>query len=314
MSSLIEQICADLTVPPQLIDNALDLAHIRYRKIRIPKRSGGYRTAIQPAAELKLIQQWLMTYVLSKLPVSSIATAFQPGTSIVKNAHLHQNSHYSVRVDLEKFFPSLKLADFRKLLATMGLGMLPSGVTELEFDQFISKACFDREGSLPIGYLTSPCIANALMYEFDKELEGAVTKDVPRFGNAVLTRYADDFVFSSDKRGACHEFLKSITELSLKTDSPKLRVNSAKTRYMSRAGGTTLVTGLRINQVGLVRVHANYRDHVRLLLKLYSSGNLKEEDVQRLRGHVAFVEHADPRLFTRLSFRYHEEITRLRLG
>ncbi len=49
-----------------------------------------------------------------------------------------------------------------------------------------------------------------------------------------------------------------------------------------------------------------------MLLRLYSTGRLKQEDISKLRGHLAFLEHADPALFTRLSFRYFEEIAKLR--
>lgn len=81
---------------------------------------------------------------------------------------------------------------------------------------------------------------------------------------------------------------------------------------MSRMGGSTLITGLRINQQGNVRVHANYRDHVRLLLKHYSAGKLNAEESQKLIGHLAYLENVDPKLFTRLSFKYFLDISKLR--
>ena len=91
-----------------------------------------------------------------------------------------------------------------------------------------------------------------------------------------------------------------------------MRLNESKTRFMSRARGSTLITGLRVNGQGVVGVHPNYRDHVRLLVKLYAHGKLRSDDVQKLRGHLAFIEHADPRLFTRLSFKYFDKIAALR--
>lgn len=311
MTSIIEQVSEELTVPPQLIENALRLAHIKFRKIRVPKRAGGYRTIVQPAAELKLVHCWLNAQVFSFLPLSRAATAFHPGASIVKNATVHRRSRYSVRIDLSDFFPSIRSADLMRVIRAVSSN-LPPWVGQADFTSFVRQACFDRDDRLPIGYPTSPCIANAVMINFDNELLRQINEDSIRFGHALMTRYADDFVFSTDKSGACRSFVDALSALISKTKSPQLKINDAKTRYMSRPGGSMLVTGLRINQDGNVRVHANYRDHVRLLLKHFAAGNLNLEERQQLVGHLAYVEHADPMLFTRLSYRYFEEIARLR--
>lgn len=300
-----------MNVPETLITDALNLAHIKYRKIRVPKRSGGHRTIIQPAAELKLIQAWLEAEVLSRLPLSPAASAFRRGASIVINATTHKDSLYSVRVDIKDFFPSIRIADLIRLVVS-NKALLPTFAMDLEFETLIRKACFDGDGKLPIGYPTSPSIANATMYEIDTALMSEITADVGSFGRARLTRYADDFVFSTDKPGACRKFVFTLEKLLASVSSPKLELNMSKTRYMSRRGGSTLITGLRINQEGILRVHANYRDHVRLLLKHFSAGLLAQSDIPRLVGHLAFIEHADPRLFTRLSFRHFEDIAKVR--
>jgi len=311
MQSIIEIASKELNVPPQLVENALCAAHKRFRKIRVPKRTGGYRTIVQPAAELKLVHYWLNKKVLELLPRSPVAMAFYRGASIVKNATIHRESRYSIRIDLENFFPSIRSKDLIFVVNAANTN-LPSWVTEIDFASFVCQACFDRNGRLPIGYPTSPNIANAVMANFDNELLRLINADLERFGHARLTRYADDFVFSTDKPGACRLFIDAVRTLISKTESPCLKINDAKTRYMSRPGGSTLVTGLRVNQQGFVRVHANYRDHVRLLLKHYSADTLKQEDHQKLVGHLAYIEHADPMLFTRLSYKYFVEIARLR--
>jgi len=165
---------------------------------------------------------------------------------------------------------------------------------------------------MPVGYMTSPAIANAVMLGFDQALELAITSDKDRFGDARISRYADDFIFSTNKAGACKEFLSAFLDLIAKTNSPKLTLNKSKTRFMSLRGGSTMVTGLRITQQGRVRVHSRYRDHVRLLLKLYSKNKLQKETLHELRGHLSYIEFSDPQLFTKISFRYHREISALR--
>ncbi|MFM0283286.1 retron St85 family RNA-directed DNA polymerase [Paraburkholderia sediminicola] len=309
--NIVERMSNELSVPQSLLESALRLAHVRFRKIKIPKRSGGERVLLQPASELKLILAWLDSRILSNVPVSTIATAFEPGTSIVKNAQAHSKSNYSVRIDLSDFFPSIRSGDLL-LALSKSRETLPDWAFDKDLEVVVRKACFDRANRLPVGYSTSPKIANIVMLGLDAALVAAISRDSVRFGQAVLTRYADDFVFSSDKKGACNEFLTEMRNLLALTPSPKLSINEPKTRFMSRKGGTSLITGLRVNNDGDIGIHANYRDHIRMLLKLFSTGRLKPTENESLRGHLAFIEHADPDLFTRLSFRYHADIAKLR--
>ncbi|WP_087750428.1 retron St85 family RNA-directed DNA polymerase [Paraburkholderia caledonica] len=308
---ILERISHDLLVPQSLLEDALRRAHVRFRKIKIPKRSGGERVLLQPAAELKLILSWADSYVLRKAPVSNVATAFEPGTSIVRNAQIHSKSDYSVRVDLSNFFPSIRSHDLLRALSK-ARQHFPEWVFERDFEDMLRKACFDRADSLPVGYMTSPRIANIVMLDVDTTLQTTISSNPERFGRAYITRYADDFVFSTNRKGACNEFVEELRTLLASRPSPKLAINEAKTRFMSRKGGTTLITGLRVNNDGDVGVHANYRDHIRLLLKLFATGRLEQAENESLRGHLAFIEHADPSLFTRLSYRYHAEIAKLR--
>lgn len=311
MAKLTELISSELSVSIEIIEKGLRQANIRFRKIRVSKKSGGYRTITQPAAELKLIQQWLIERVLNSLPISHIASAFHPGASILKNASEHKRSKYSVRVDLENFFPSIKGVD---LLAVIDQHrqQLPDWTKDELFFEILNKACFDAQEKLPIGYSTSPIIANIVMNNFDNQLFALLNANSEQFGQFKLTRYADDFIFSSDLKGACKSFVDSIHTLCRTISSPTLAINKKKTRFMSRMGGSTLITGLRINQQGNVRVHPNYRDHVRLLLKHYSAGKLNVDEYQKLIGHLAYIENVDPKLFTRLSFKYFLDISKLR--
>jgi len=213
-------------------------------------------------------------------------------------------------VDIKEFFPSITFSDIARIIRTSNV-LRAAGWDSDAICELVKRVCFDRLNRLPIGFSTSPDLANAVMYEIDSTLLAAVS-DHARFGSAALTRYADDFVFSTDKRGACAKFLDEFRRTLTSSRSPSLRINEEKTRFMSRAGGSTLVTGLRITNQGAVRVHADYRDHVRLLLHHLKAGRLGDEEKIRLAGHLAFIEHVDPRLFTGLSFRYSDQIAELR--
>jgi RNA-directed DNA polymerase len=309
MGEIIQMIADDLLLPVHELRHTVTYAPLRNRRFTIPKRSGGRRLIIQPAVKLKPILSWLDAALLSKLPVHKSATAFRASKSILENASAHSASKYSVRVDISNFFPSIHRQDLIQIIQKTG--DLQPWVYAGETLGLVAKVCFDREGKLPIGYSTSPSIANAVMYEIDSELADRISREA-EFGHAVVTRYADDFVFSTDREGACNLFVDTLAQVLATNKSPELSINQAKTRFMSRAGGSTLITGLRVNNQGNVVVHAHYRDHVRLMLKLYKSERLKSDDVPKLVGHLAYVQHVDPAFFTKLSFKFHHEISRLR--
>lgn len=310
MNGVIQTIADELLLPVQDIRHTIAFAPLRQRRFTIPKKSGERRQIIQPAVKLKPILYWLHHALLSKLPVNSIATAFRPGKSILENASIHRGSRYSVRVDISKFFESIRRNDLL-LVIEQTKDFLPPWAITTEAINLVAKVCFDRDGKLPIGYSTSPSIANAVMFNIDSALVERIAKEA-EFGQAKLTRYADDFVFSTDKEGGCNAFVVALSQILLQTQSPSLTINQTKTKFMSRGGGSTLITGLRVNNQGNVVVHANYRDHVRLLLKLYKAEQLKVDDIPKLIGHLAHIQHVDPALFTKLSFKFHKEISTLR--
>lgn len=311
LNKIIADISRDLLIPQVEIESAIRNAHNRCRHLKIPKKNNnGFRLVSQPAAQLKPILSWLNLQILSKLEVSPIATAFQSGSSTLDNASRHKESLYSVRIDIKDFFPSIQKTDLYRAINNQS-SRLPPFSTETETLTLIGDVCFDEWHRLPIGYSTSPTIANAVMRDLDNQL-ARLTSNKSVFGQSQITRYADDFVFSTDKKGACRAFISEFEALLNRTTSPKLKINHEKTRLMSRGGGSTLITGLRINNSGGVVVHPDYRDHVRLMLRLYKSERLTQDDIPRLLGHLAYIENVDPGLFTRLSFKFDLEIQRIR--
>lgn len=307
MHEIIEKISLDVNIPEEDIYDAITKSHYNYKIIKIKKKCGGYREAIQPSTKLKIVQQWILFNVLNKLPVSDISTAFRTGDSTLKNATLHAKSIFSIRIDIKDFFNSIKIDDLINIIKRSHLDELYKGDS---FRKLIAKSCFDARGRLPIGYLTSPSISNAVMFDIDNKLSN-ISKNKTDYGTAVITRYADDFVFSTDKIGACKKFYDCLINTIEKEDSPKLYINEKKTRIMSRRGGSMIITGLLVNNDGMVRATKKYRDQFRLLIKLYNQGRLKESEINSLKGHISFIQNVDPRLFTKIAFKYHDDLDKL---
>lgn len=310
MTKIEEIIAQELGTNTDLISKAIKEARAKCKRFTIPKKNGGLRTIYQPCSEAKMIQNWLLEKIFKKLPVSECATAFNKGASILENARRHRNAPYLVRIDIKNFFQSINFNDLVPIIGIATINMEEKQKKELEL--IIMQTCFNNSGRLPIGYPTSPTIANIVMFKLDTELSEKINSIPEVLGNASITRYADDFIFSTDKKGACQEFIKILSDILKKTQSPRLEINEAKTKIMSKKGGSALVTGLRIKEDGGIGVHKNYKSHIRLMLKLFAEGRLKIEEHEKLKGHLSHLQSVDPKLFTQLSHKFYKEIAKIR--
>lgn len=306
-----QQISLDLDVPQNLIRQALAGSGNRVRKFHISKRNGGVRTIYQPEKKLKTIQYWLIGNVFDHLPIHSSSAAYLKGTSILSNARRHVDNRYFLKMDFKSFFPSIKWSDLKPIISTWHKSENPPWELTSSAMDLVRRSCFYRDDSLPIGYPSSPVISNVVMSPFDKRLENILSNS-SKFGDVVYTRYADDMVVSTDRRNVCDEIRSTIVSVVKETDSPQLKLNHNKTRMGSRSSGTAVVTGLRICSDGHITIHRSQKDHIRLLLSLYSKQKLRKCDEGSLLGHLAYVRHVAPQFYSKLQGKYFQEIQLLR--
>jgi hypothetical protein len=268
-----EKISIDINVQISLIDEAINNAHKQIKKFRIPKRKGGYRVICQPSAKLKTLQYWVIKNICNYLPVDKSAYAYIDGVSILHNALFHASNKYFLKVDLKDFFPSISFDDFIKIVRDWYENNQPVWELDKNSESILKKVCFDEKGFLPIGYPSSPSISNAVMYPVDLVIKKEIEEG--KYGKMLYTRYADDLIFSTDKKGECRNFLKELRRIIKDVKSPKIKINESKTNICSSSAGSAIVTGLRIANDSHITIHKKQKDHIRLLLSLYKKGILK---------------------------------------
>ncbi|WP_448634244.1 hypothetical protein [Pedobacter panaciterrae] len=78
-----------------------------YKRFKLSKRSGGFRTIQSPESPLKYLQRWVLTNILNKIPSHPNCLGFDPHTSIYKNAGKHLNNEAILKIDLLRFFDSI---------------------------------------------------------------------------------------------------------------------------------------------------------------------------------------------------------------
>lgn len=307
MPSLKEAMVRDLIVPVSLIEEGIRDAHHHVKLIKIPKRSGGTRSVYQPSSKLKLIQYWLIDNCLSKIEIHESSAAFFEGASIRANAEKHSANRYFVRVDLENFFPSIKFTDLAPRLVEWHQKARPDWPLNADSMNVIATALFDKSKRLPIGFPTSPLVANIVMASVDKLIVERLAKDKD-LGFITYTRYADDMVFSGNVKGVSGKLVAAVRDLLSEIDTPKLKINEEKTNFTSRLGGSALVTGIRIRQDSTITLTRAYKDRVRLMLSRLKKGASLKETPRQITGHLNHIRDIDPDYFNWISSHYFDVI------
>lgn len=284
------------------------LSNNYYEFYCIKKRTGGYRRIIAPHPNLKEIQKWILTNVLNNLTLPEYVTAFQSGSSIVKNAKIHENKSFILKLDLKNFFESISTKRIYGFFVKLGYGK------QLAYD--LAKLCsttvnqnkiatlppdklhsFDFlknkfDGFLPQGAPTSPTLANLIAHKIDIRL-----KSYADHHGINYSRYADDITFSSDYK----ESLPKINFIKKVIIEEGFELNMDKVFYIDSSQHPK-VTGLLLENH--VHISCKYKRNVQRHLyfcKRYGARNHFEffaPDIKNaqmwLLGRIRFIYQVEP--------------------
>ncbi|HSN49061.1 MAG TPA: retron St85 family RNA-directed DNA polymerase [Flavobacterium sp.] len=247
-----------------------------YRDFDITKKNGQKRSISEPLPSLKEIQVWILKNILEKVPVSPFAKAYKPKTRLTENLKFHKNQPKVFTLDLENFFPSIKMELVEKVFLELGYSKM---VADL-----LAKLC-TRDQALPQGAPTSPYLSNLVFKEADALIADYCVKRKIRY-----TRYADDLSFSGDFDE--NELLDTITKTIENLD---FRINTSKTKLMTRDQRQT-VTGIVVNDKP--QVAFDRRNELRQTMYYIRKFGLEEHRVYKEIKQANYLEH----LFGKINF------------
>lgn len=271
-----------------------------YRYLWIPKSSGRKRLLEIPKPRLKSFQRRILDEILAAVAPHEAAHAFRAGYSTASCAGPHVGQRVVLRVDLRDFFPSIRSRRVLALFHTLGY---PEGVARLLAGLCTNSAPSDviatesPAGSigtartpfevphLPQGAPTSPALANLCAFRLDCRLAG-----LARGTGVNYTRYADDLIFSGDRR-----FERSLTRFRVLVCAILLEdgfsIRRRKTRMM-RSGCRQEVTGIVVNR----RLNVPRDEFDRLKAILHNCTLSGGPHSQNREGHERFHEHLRGRI------------------
>lgn len=259
---------------------------------RIPKRKRGeFREVIEIANEalsdaMKALNTRLLDYIISIQPSypDPSCHGYIKGRSIYTNAEVHLRARWLVRADIEKFFPTITVARVESALLDLGLPLPASNVL---------AGFLTFHGSLPLGFPTSPTIANLVCLKLDKQLsELAVTHE------CKYSRYSDDLTFSG--KGS----IPSYIEISSILRENEFYLNREKFRIKKR-GQVFYVTGLSVSEPDRPRAPHKLKRRLRqelfhaekrgLRFHLGKKGyNSFQSGVNKIDGRLRFLNAIEP--------------------
>lgn len=278
-------------------------APVTYKVYKIPKRTTGQRTIYHPSKSTKLLQYALLTILQKQLVAHECSFAYRHKlkSPLRKNAEQHSRQAYLLRIDAKDFFPSITPNDLFLRLEQC------SDPMELDEDDkaILKNALFIKSmtglSGLPIGAPSSPAISNAVMYELDTKLSQIMSGL-----EVVYTRYADDFVFSSNTKGIADKIFNTVRSVFSSSVYPRLIINEAKTRRSSR-NSKRVVTGMVISPDGSVGIGQKNKRMVRSFLFKFLNRKLNQESTSKLQGWLAYILDAEPSYYNTLCHRYGAE-------
>jgi hypothetical protein len=226
----IGEISLAMGISPQLFGLLIHKPERHYRTFEIPKANGKVRAIQSPRTMMKVVQYFLLDYILYKFPVHVSATAYSRGCTVRANAEIHVGKKYVANIDVENFFPSIKWQLVHKMLALGGL--------EDKTAYLISRLT-TYQGGLPQGAPTSAHLSNVVLYPFDNEIFGSCESV-----GVDYTRYADDITFSGNDIDAVRGAVQKATQLLAVL---KLNINKDKTRFFGPSS-RQVVTGVVVNE------------------------------------------------------------------
>ncbi len=305
MPTMLGNMSEHLLIPKKKLEYLIRSSPYRYKVYQIPKRSGGgMRTIAQPAKEVKKIQYWVIENIFPDFPVHQAAAAYVPGKNILKNAEKHSDKPYLLKLDFQDFFPSIKGNDF--LLYSQENNDFSLSPPDLQRLIRILFWCPERDKDfrLSIGAPSSPFLSNAIMYNFD-----SIISNYCAVNDISYTRYADDLAFSMNDMKKRGEVLAKVEEVLGSLSFPTLKLNNRKTVFGSKAH-RRIITGLILTNDGAVSLGRDRKRRIRAQLHHLQQGKLREEEIDNLRGMLAFARDVEPEFFNRMEKKYGKLVVR----
>lgn len=279
----IEQFADKIGFSHDFISTLYEHSDSYYKVFSIPKKnSTELRIISHPNRELKAVQSWILRNILDFLYVSENSKGFEKNSSTLDNALPHATSNYILSLDLENFFPSIKINKIIQIFLSIGYNK--------EISLFLASICTFKK-SLPQGAPTSPKLANLVCSRMDSRIQGYSSKK-----NIIFTRYADDITLSSLTVKKL-TIAKRVVEYIIQNEGFSL--NEKKTRFLGLRSKKK-ITGLIVSGNNEVRFGRKRFKVLRRTIYLFLKSEGQTSNINYINGMLSYIYGVDPKTYKML--------------
>ncbi|MGQ8818657.1 retron St85 family RNA-directed DNA polymerase [Serratia sp. NA_13] len=291
---LLDYLSSSLVLTNDFVLMIANTANDRYNKFSIPKKNGGVRVVYQPQKELKLLQRVLHDDFLGKIKLHPRCTAYCRGSSVLKNANIHKDNKFLLRLDLVDFFKSITSNDILLFLSE-NKSELKGIWSEEDFELLLKIVCY--KGRLTMGGVTSPVISNLVCSKLDMKLY-----DLCASLGVTYSRYADDMYFSTNKKDVLFSMPNQLIKLLRTLEYPsRLILNTSKTKHSSKKRKMS-ITGLVITNDGKISLGRDKKREIRTLVFKWDS--LTDDKKKYLQGYLSYCASVEPLFINSLCVKF----------
>lgn len=263
-------LAAMLGVNPGLVWSFVMNTGPHYREFSIPK-GNGERKIQAPKVALKIVQKWLSVQFEKVYTPPSHVFGFVPNRSHVMAASKHVEAAWVFSVDIQDYFQTTPRGLIINSLERLGY--------ETEGAALIASLCC-YGGFLAQGAPSSPIFSNLCF----RDMDASLSQLAEEYGVRV-TRYADDIVFSGVTTFP-NELMNQVT--SLFADGP-WKLAPQKIELAIAPKQRLKVHGLLVHGKS-ARLTKGYRNRLRGFMHVLAKGQVRQEDVNRLKGHLNYAD------------------------
>lgn len=218
---------------------------------------------------------------------SIYAKGYVQKESIYSNAKAHLYNNYFIKTDIKDYFQSINLNTLKKVLYEE----IKTIASPKDCERIVNDCSIYTKG-IPLGFITSPLLANIYLKKFDILLY----RNLKRLNceNIIYTRYADDLIISfksSQNINDTYDNIINIIENLLK--KLHLKINYKKTKLIDFSKSKQVrITGITIVEKNGQRKLSVGRNNKRKLfyraLNSLRNNSRDEIEIKRIKGIMSF--------------------------
>jgi len=238
------------------------------------------------------------------MKVHAAVFSYRKHINIYDLAKIHNEHQNFFTTDIKSFFYSISTQMIHEVLIQNKVNF-PFELDVKYYKNIVNITTVNN--SLPVGYVTSPSISNAILYKFDELMDNYSQEH-----SISYSRYSDDLIFSSDDYNAIKS-LPAVIESTLNSlYSSAFKLNISKTRFFDKTEKVSFL-GISILPNGHITVEKWTKENISQLIYFYLNDKNKftvllqkrfKNNLSRAYGTLNYINDIDKQFILKLRKKY----------